>query len=50
MGIIFLIGCLLDENKELMNKILEISSSTLSEINKNSKYYKRKIKILGFFK
>ena len=38
-----------NENKELMiNQFPESSSSTLSEINKNSKYYKRKIKILGF--
>ena len=38
-----------DENKELMiNQFPESSSSTLSKINKDSKYYKRKIKILGF--
>ena len=32
----------------MINQFPESSSSTLSEINKNSKYYKRKIKILGF--
>jgi|TARA_X000001036_G_scaffold427008_1_gene455097 FkbM family methyltransferase len=37
-----------DENKDLkLNQSAESSSSTLSKINKNSKYFKKKIKILG---
>jgi len=37
-----------DKNKELMiNQFIESSSSTLSEINEKSHYFKRKIRILG---
>tara|TARA_Y100000992_G_C21152331_1_gene436855 strand:- start:37 stop:744 length:708 start_codon:yes stop_codon:yes gene_type:complete len=37
-----------DENKDIkINQSIESSSSTLSNINKDSKYFKKKIKILG---
>ncbi len=37
-----------DQNKEvIMNQLAESSSSTLSRINKESKYYKKKIRVLG---
>ncbi len=37
-----------DENKDFkINQSIESSSSTLSKINKNSKYFRKKIKILG---
>ena len=40
-----------DENKDLkINQSVESSSSTLSKINKDSKYFKKKIKILGLSK
>ena len=40
-----------DENKDFkINHSVESSSSTLSEINKDSKYFKKKIKILGLSK
>ncbi len=39
-----------EENKEMIiNEVLESSSSTLNNIDENTKYFKRKKKILNFF-
>ncbi len=39
-----------EENKEtIINEVFESSSSTLNDINENTKYFKRKKKILQFF-